>query len=161
MEKLTDFGFILGLLNVFGKIQLNRVSLIKDGKKNSYRRELMNIKEYARIKQDLKIRMVMISDDVEKRWQALIGLGHGYFHGWHLEGDIVEVKYKWPESRDDDTDDIPMRFFEIEGELEAVKKYKAFLEEKREKQKKIIEDRKREGRKKHYEELKKEFERRD
>ena len=117
----------------------------------------MNIKEYARIKQEFETRVSILTDDVEKRWEALIGLGCGYFNSWHLEGDIVEVNYKGPRGGDDDTDEIPMRFFEIEGDQEAVEKYKVFLEEKREKQKKITEDRKREERKRHYEELKKEF----
>jgi hypothetical protein len=118
----------------------------------------MNIKEYARIKQELEIRISILSNDVEKRWEALIGSDCGYFHGWDLDGDIVIVEYRSRRGGDNDTDDIPMRFFEIEGDQEAVKEYEVFRKQKADEAnlKQISE--KRESRWEEYKKLRQEFE---
>jgi|GEM_PF-6490063 len=117
----------------------------------------MDIKRYDRIKRSLESKISEFNDVVEERWKKLIGPGCGYFISWSMEKDMVSVSYRSP-SGNIDSDEIPMRFFEIESDDEAVKQFQVFNKQKQvETNLKMIAE-KRESRWEEYKKLKKEFE---
>lgn len=70
-----------------------------------------------------------IKDEINERWQKLIGFGCGYFDSFTIEdGDIIITYEKpggcYPAIYSSDT--IPIEFFEIEDDKEAIEKYKEY-----------------------------------
>ena len=119
----------------------------------------MNIKKYSKIKEKLESKIDVYTEEVEERWQKLTGFGCGYFDGWNLDEreSMIFVSYSSLRSGHE-TDRIPIRFFEIDNDDEAVKEFQAFSKQKeKEANLKMIAE-KRESRWEEYKRLKKEFE---
>jgi hypothetical protein len=120
----------------------------------------MNIRKYYKIKVKLEDKIQTYTDEVNSRWQQLVGFGCGYFYDWGLgekEG-IVHVTYDAPRGGGKDVDEIPMKFFEIENDDEAVEQFRVFVKQ-REKESILKQNaRIREIKWEEYKKLKKEFE---
>jgi uncharacterized protein YeaO (DUF488 family) len=99
----------------------------------------MDIRRYDRIRKRLAIveDRFIPTQKIEERWKKLIGPGCGYFCGWRMSNksdenaDMVVITYISPRGNDQDTEDIPVRFFEIEPQQEAVTQFIIYMKEKR------------------------------
>ena len=82
----------------------------------------MNIKKLYKHKSIFEEKLGDMEEKIRNRWEKLIGFGCGYMDDWGLHnGDMVVVTY---EHRGDyGTDNIPVKFFEIEDEEVAKKEY--------------------------------------
>jgi hypothetical protein len=123
----------------------------------------MNIRRYARIRERLeRLKDKFISiQDIEERWKQLIGPGCGYFIDWRIECeevDIVTIIYDRPRGGGTDTEEIPIEFFEIEDEQEAVAKFRSYIEEQRELEEKKEDELRETKERKLFEELKQKYE---
>jgi len=116
----------------------------------------MDIKMKYRVKGKLEDKIDQISDEVRNRWRKLTSTTS--FEDWSLSSDekYVEIYYYW--RSDKESFSIPVRFFEIENDDEAVEEFQKF--QKQEAAEQIIKTsaEKRESEWEEYKRLKKEFE---
>ena len=88
-----------------------------------------------------KIRTLNQNIEIEERWMALIGPGHGYFCDWFLKNEFIIISYE-DRCGDHNSDRIPVKFFNSSNEKKSVLEFTEYLNQiKRNKREK--EDKKR------------------
>ena len=119
----------------------------------------MNIKKYNKVKEELESKIDVYTEKVEERWMKLIGSGCERIDRWYVSENEGIVFVTSPHQLGGQkVDRIPIKFFEIKDDVEAVKEFQEFNKQKqREVQLKEIQE-KRESRWEEYKRLKKEFE---
>jgi hypothetical protein len=90
----------------------------------------MNIEELYKKKEELEDQISDIDEKIKDRWQKLLGFGCGYFDDWFLN-DALFLIVKFEHRGDHGSDEIPIRFFEMKDEEQAVKEYKAYIADKK------------------------------
>ena len=90
----------------------------------------MNIRKLFDRKDELEDEIIDINHEVKERWEKLLGFGCGYFDDWSLHKDTVHVGYEHRGSHG--TDEIPVRFFEMDDADESKKEYSAYISKKKE-----------------------------
>jgi hypothetical protein len=88
----------------------------------------VNIRGFSKIKDELEFELDKFSSEIEERWKGLIGAGYGYFNGWNLDGEIICISYCSPGGVSD-VDKIPIQFFEIENQEEAITQFRLYRKE--------------------------------
>jgi hypothetical protein len=120
----------------------------------------MNIRKYEHIKDVLEDRLDHFNCEVRDRWNKLNRNYFGRFNSWCIENDIVCLQ--WTSEYNSGCDEIPIKFFEMENEYEAIEEYELYrIEQKRiEKEKKLEENKRQveEAEKRQLEYLKKKYE---